>query len=556
MSLTASLYSNLQLITVKVESSMGYYLLELAWEVGLVKGGTYTYLWGKSKALSVHRQGRHMLIGPYFAESYGTEITPIDPPAEFARLTEIATELNLKIYFGTWAKAGNVLCLLVDYSNLQELLLMQQSISQDLAEHYGVKNEYTNVPLNWEKLNSNLVLWTYYVGKLLERALSAGQWSAEQLLIDAHYPYGVALLLLQNLPAEIRARIATVRTLHATHLGYLSTVTSAQKWQSYLRNPNFTTLAEYFNSDEFTIEAAEIRQADYVNAVSAATYAEVDRFYYRKPEFLMPHGFDKATFDEVLKQPKPQPDNDSLMANALLTTEDLSKKVIHFFSAGRDAEFIKGYELIIAALGELDKHLQQPEFANLVVVQNFYILVYRQEDIERFKQKLEQGVQPLNFINYYCQQAGLFNSQSNKVKINLVPRFGHQAQNLEYFQTIRQSQLALFPSLYEPWGYTPVEASAVGVPTVTTNAGGFGQYLLETNKPEDLRGIKVLNLQQSKTAVITALAEHMLMVVSADTEALADLGKNARELVSKTDWGKMIGNYLQNYEQAARQQAK
>ena len=47
------------------------------------------------------------------------------------------------------------------------------------------------------------------------------------------------------------------------------------------------------------------------------------------------------------------------------------------------------------------------------------------------------------------------------------PLFG-----LDYQEFVRGCHLGVFPSYYEPWGYTPAECTIMGIPSVTTNLSG------------------------------------------------------------------------------------
>ena len=54
------------------------------------------------------------------------------------------------------------------------------------------------------------------------------------------------------------------------------------------------------------------------------------------------------------------------------------------------------------------------------------------------------------------------------------PLFG-----LDYEEFVRGCHLGVFPSYYEPWGYTPAECTVMGIPSITTNLSGFGCFMQE-----------------------------------------------------------------------------
>ena len=89
----------------------------------------------------------------------------------------------------------------------------------------------------------------------------------------------------------------------------------------------------------------------------------------------------------------------------------------------------------------------------------------------------------------------LINREDDPVKVVYHPDFINPTNRLwgiEYDQFVRGCHLGLFPSMYEPWGYTPLECAAVGVPAVTSDLAGFGRYVQETYPNPEKWGMSVL----------------------------------------------------------------
>jgi glycogen(starch) synthase len=85
-------------------------------------------------------------------------------------------------------------------------------------------------------------------------------------------------------------------------------------------------------------------------------------------------------------------------------------------------------------------------------------------------------------ITAFCHMAGLDNKESNRVKVIYHPDFMERARSLfsmDYQDFIKGCNLGIFPSLYEPWGYTPMETAMGGTPVITSDTSGFGQYISE-----------------------------------------------------------------------------
>lgn len=95
----------------------------------------------------------------------------------------------------------------------------------------------------------------------------------------------------------------------------------------------------------------------------------------------------------------------------------------------------------------------------------------------------------------YIRMLGLHNSEHDPVKVVYHPDFinpHNRLWGLEYDQFVRGCHLGVFPSQYEPWGYTPLECGAMGVPSVTSDLAGFGRYLLDNYSEPEKFGMKVL----------------------------------------------------------------
>jgi glycogen synthase len=94
----------------------------------------------------------------------------------------------------------------------------------------------------------------------------------------------------------------------------------------------------------------------------------------------------------------------------------------------------------------------------------------------------------------FVREAELVNHQHDRVKIVYHPDFiapTNPLFGMEYGQFVRGCHLGVFPSYYEPWGYTPLECIASGVPTVTSNLSGFGDYVMNTMPNHDENGIYI-----------------------------------------------------------------
>jgi glycogen(starch) synthase len=90
----------------------------------------------------------------------------------------------------------------------------------------------------------------------------------------------------------------------------------------------------------------------------------------------------------------------------------------------------------------------------------------------------------------------LFNRREDRVKIVYHPDFISSVSplfSMDYDQFVRGCHIGVFPSCYEPWGYTPLECLALGIPSITSDLSGFGSYVLDHCPEPEKNGIYVLH---------------------------------------------------------------
>jgi len=98
-------------------------------------------------------------------------------------------------------------------------------------------------------------------------------------------------------------------------------------------------------------------------------------------------------------------------------------------------------------------------------------------------------------IMNFLKTANLLNYREDKVKVVYHPDFVSTANPLfrmDYLQFVRGCHLGIFPSYYEPWGYTPLECCASGLPSITSDLSGFGSYVMNHVEDSDAKGLWVI----------------------------------------------------------------
>lgn len=143
-----------------------------------------------------------------------------------------------------------------------------------------------------------------------------------------------------------------------------------------------------------------------------------------------------------------------------------------------------------------------------------------------------------------CQ---LFNRPDDPVKVVFHPEFLSATSPLlgmDYDQFVRGCHLGVFPSYYEPWGYTPEECAALGIPSITSDLAGFGLYVQEKIPNHNDRGLIVIpRRRRSFHESAEALTNAMLNVVTKDMRGRIELRNSVESLSPRFDWKQLIPAY-------------
>ena len=193
-------------------------------------------------------------------------------------------------------------------------------------------------------------------------------------------------------------------------------------------------------------------------------------------------------------------------------------------------------------------------------VDDYWRLRYRRT-LQSFKKASLPPIITHNLINdgddpilNFLRSTNLINNVDDRVKIVYHPDFINTTNPLfgmEYDQFVRGCHLGIFPSLYEPWGYTPLECLARAVPAVTSNLSGFGDYVVNHVKPANKKPIYITNNKtQSFDQAANQLANQMLHFARLKRRERIDLRYKAENASVHFDWNNLISYYDAAYKYA------
>jgi glycosyltransferase involved in cell wall biosynthesis len=153
------------------------------------------------------------------------------------------------------------------------------------------------------------------------------------------------------------------------------------------------------------------------------------------------------------------------------------------------------------------------------------------------------------------QYFNLNNRKENKVKVILVPSYldGNDGIfNYSYYDLLIGLDMTVFPSYYEPWGYTPLESAAFGIPTITTDLSGFGLWV--SHEPKDIEnGVAViLRTEYNYHDVAEDIQDNVILFANKTQEEAAELRKRAQDIAHKTSWHEFISYYMEAFNIALK----
>jgi len=522
-------------------------LFEVSWEVCNKVGGIYTVLSTKARTLTDRLGDHYIAIGPWLLNDDAP--APFDPEPGFDAFCETCRSVGIPVRVGRWRIPGSPRTLLVEFSSLYE---QKDDILKELWEKYGVDS----LTGEWDYVEP--VLFGHAAGKVIEL------WWDEYLA--GHRPRAVAqfhewmtasgLLYLRDRTPSI----GTVFTTHATMLGRaLSSL--GRSPDDGLGDQSAEDLAETHGVvAKHSIEGSVARHADVFTTVSEITGKEAELLHGVRPDPLLPNGIDLEVLDR-LAGPTTREDMRARLCELAgrFLDADVSDACLLGVS-GRYEFHNKGIDVLLDALAGLDG-----DSGRTIVL---FVLVpagnsgVRSEWLDRLDGGDTRGAIGISTHNLYdeendpvvarCRELGLDNAAERRVKVIHIPIYLSDSDgflNEPYEAVVRALDLTCFPSYYEPWGYTPQESLALGVPTITTDYAGFGRWA-DSQKlgPED--GVTVMPRVRREYDEIVEQLRSVLAEATAQPGGSERVRARCRETAQRTAWSGFIQNYERAFEAA------
>lgn len=539
------------------------YIFETSWEVCNKVGGIYTVLSTRAKTLQDRMKDHVIFLGPdCWYESQSPYFKQDDNL--FADWQQKALVDGLKVKVGRWDIPGEPIAMLVDF---REAYAHKDELYGKLWEYYHVDSLHAYGDYDESAMfayATALVVESFYKFYLSEKdkvIFHTNEWQT-----------GFAALVLQHRMPQI----ASIFTTHATCIGR-SIAGNNKPLYEYLWAYNGDQMASELNMEsKHSIEKQTAHHVDCFTTVSDITATECKELLEKPVDIVLPNGFENdfvpkgAAFTKKRKAARKRLLD---VANAL-TGSDFNDDTLIVSTSGRYEFRNKGIDVFIEAMNRLrfDENLKKEVVAFIEVPG--WVNSPRQDLIDRLNSG-ESFDTPLdmpllthwlneqehdNMMNM-AQSLGIRNAKGDKVKLIFVPCYltgDDGVLNMSYYDLVLGNDLCVYPSYYEPWGYTPLEAVAFKVPCITTDLAGFGLWA-NTEKgaySEIEDGVKVLHrTDYNYLEVADGIKDTVVRYSNFNNSIVNKCRRNAEKLSHKALWSEFIRYYEQAYDIALRKAA-
>ena len=540
-------------------------IFESSWEVCNKVGGIYTVLSTRAKTLQDALEDKIIFIGPDFWKEQESPYFKEDHSL-FADWQWEAKEQGLKVRVGRWTVPSAPIAILVDFNPYFE---KKNVIYGWLWEHYGVDSLHAYGDYDEASMFSYaaaLVTESFYKWNV-----ESGKWNEKTKVIyhANEWMCGLGALYINNkLP-----QIGTIFTTHATSIGR-SIAGNMKPLYDYLFAYNGDQMAGELNMEsKHSIEKQTAHYVDCFTTVSDITAKECVELLDKPVDVVLPNGFDNSFVPSasVFTRKRKAARRKMLdIANALLG-EDLDDDTLLVSTSGRYEFRNKGIDVFVEAMNRLlrDRDLKKKVVAFIEVPG--WVGEPRKDLQERLKsgQKFDTPLDVpqvthwlhnmshdnvLGMMKYY----DMHNQKDDKVKVIFLPCYLDGSDgivDLTYYDVVLGNDLCIYPSYYEPWGYTPLEAIAFKVPCITTDLAGFGLWANtvfgKDGEIED--GVKVIHrTDYNYSEVADNIKDTVADFSNMSKKQIETCRKNADALSKKALWSEFIKYYYEAYDIALR----
>lgn len=536
-------------------------IFEASWEVCNKVGGIYTVLSSRAKTLQAKFPDKICFIGPDLMQGLPVfeEDAALWPAWQQAWRAE-----GLRVRVGRWNVPGRPVAALVDFSPLYPdknaiYAAAWEDFAVDSLHAYGDYDEAS--------------MFSEAAGRVAAAVVGLMPQEA-RIVYQAHeWMSGLGMMNLK----KRHPRVATIFTTHATSIGR-SIAGNNKLLYKYFAGYNGDQMASELHMEaKHSVEKQSAHHADCFTTVSTFTDRECAQLLDKPADVVLPNGFEPDfvpkgrdyTAKRKLARKK------VLQVVAQLLGQSLDDDTLIVSTSGRNDYRCKGFDVYLEAMAELNALLKDKD-GRTKVLALIEVPCWMKGPRADLQERLLSGFwnnsplpEPIithELYNYgedrivnTIKSLGLQNLPTDPVKVVLIPCYldGNDGIfDMPYYDLLLANDLCIYPSYYEPWGYTPLESCAFKIPSVTTDLSGFGQWVDEVlgRAGQLADGVCVVRRDDDNYfGAARAVAETVEMMLAANGAERKSCGQAAARLAQKAEWKHFIRNYYKAYDFAIRQ---
>ena len=527
------------------------HLFEVSWEVCNKVGGIHTVIATKALTVTKRMGDNYIVIGPdLMQESLNPEFEADDTLLTAWR--ESLYEEGIRVRIGRWNVEGRPIAILIDFKSL---ISQKDEVLKRLWEDYHVDS----ISGQWDYVEP--VLFGHAAGMVVKSYAENFCTSADKIVAHFHewMTASGGLYLRKN-----ASYVATVFTTHATVAGRCIAGNGLSLY-SDLHKFNADDLSRRFNvTAKHSIEKMAAMYHDSFLTVSDITANECKYLLGREVTHITPNGFE----NDFVWQGEEYASKRAEARKAMIEVAEacygkkFDKEPLIIGTSGRYEYRNKGLDLFMESLKRLASCALDREILAYITVPAANN--GPRADLVRHLADAEQPIDAAQwkYSTHYLEnrqwdpvsqaiRGSVLESADSKVKVIFVPSYLNANDgvfNKNYYEMLAGMDLTIYPSYYEPWGYTPLESVAFSVPTITSNLSGFGLWAV---KQADHSGVEVISRDDNNDAyAVEQIVAATLRFMQLGQEQVEAIRESASELSKKALWDNFFSYYEKAYVEA------
>lgn len=524
------------------------FLIEISWEVCQRIGGIHTVIKSKAHLLEKLFGINYILIGPDIQRDYAEEELFAEDNVLFSQWVAEARRNGLALRVGRWLIQGHPIAILVDYS---QYYMKKDDVFYLMWEKYKLDS----LSGGWDYIEP--ALFSYAAAQVVKSFYDYYIRAYDKFVVHLHeWKTGLALL-------ELKGQLPQAAIVFTTHDSIPGRVVSSFNYDIFQYNYDVEDfILRSGKRSQYLLERLCLSNADCYTAVSLIHAEEMKRFYGITNYNITQNGFSRSVDIQdifLYKKINRVKLYDILFRIFGKYPSENALLVIH---SGRYEFRNKGTDVLLDAFGKLSQIHAKHSDREIILILSIPANHSGAIDFEKIKDSTDSF--SFSGLTHYLLgynedliiqklQAYKFNqSADDLIKVLFIPAWldGNDGVfNMHYYEVLSACDIGIFPSLYEPWGYTPMEALFYGVVSLTTNRAGFGLWYKEHVSENDVLTV-IQRTVSNDDEVIEEILKFIKNYLILNQAQVNELILKSQKVVQECTWNVFIDSYYRTYHQA------